>query len=814
MLNLISGNNKILMSKVVINKPGLFHRVLLVLFAVMFIIDLLGQDAGQKVISNFDIYRQGYLQEKIFVHSDKEIYITGEICWFKIYNVDAYHHKLSAVSKIVYVEVMDTANRSVLQAKVEMTDGTGNGSFLIPSNIGSGNYILRAYTSLMKNAGAAYFFEKQITIVNPGKNDWQKPLPKNNNYEVAFFPEGGNLLIGVENRVGFKVNDQYGRGLDFIGLLLNDHGDTVLQFQPFKFGMGSFSFTPQVNTTYTAFVLVPGAQQQQKELPKPSAQGFAMRIDDKQGTVQVTVLSAGQPGQVPVFLFVHTRNIIKVAETGTLKDGQLVFNIDKSKLGDGISHFTVFNQYNEPVCERLYFKKPMQSLLIDPVTDRDYYQQRKKITVDISASVNENKVNAANLSVAVYRLDTLSRLDDESITSYLLMNADLKGSVESPGWYLDNNNDSAAKALDNLVLTQGWRRFKWQEVMTGKKAVLEFLPELYAHTVTGKLSGGKKITEDNEPIGYLAAPGTLTQFKSAQSGADALVKFEMKNFYTNGNVVAQTNYVSDSTYQLNIESPFSSWPAAGKPAPVQLSGKQEALLQSYVSSQVQNAYLTGRLNNFSAPAIDTIPFYGKADESYLLDNYVRFTTIEEVLREYVPSVLVRRSGSSFSLPVIDHGTKFLLPGSPLLLIDGVPIFDFDNFILYDAQKFRKLEVVDRRYISGATIYNGILNFTSYKGDVGNFQLNPHAVMIDYEGLQLKREFYSPLYDTQEKIFSRLPDFRTTLFWAPEIHTDTNGKAQLIFYSSDLPGKYAMVIQGITPDGTTGKSVVFFRVNQP
>ena len=361
------------MSKVVIKKAGRFHCVFLVLLAVMLFNNAQGQEPGQKIISNFDIYRQGYLQEKIFVHSDKETYVTGEICWFKIYNVDAYQHKLSALSKIVYVEVMDAANRSVLQAKVEMNEGTGNGSFLIPSNIGSGNYILRAYTSLMKNAGAAYFFEKQITIVNPGKNDWQNALPKNNNYEVAFFPEGGNLINGVENRVGFKVNDQYGRGLDFIGLLLNDHGDTVLQFQPFKFGMGSFSFTPQANTSYTAFVLVPGAQQQQKELPKSSAQGFAMKTDDKQGTVQVSVFAAGQPEQAPLFLFVHTRNIIKVAEKGTLKNGQLVFNIDKSKLGDGISHFTVFNQYNEPVCERLYFKKPTQSLLIDPITDRDYY---------------------------------------------------------------------------------------------------------------------------------------------------------------------------------------------------------------------------------------------------------------------------------------------------------------------------------------------------------------------------------------------------------------------------------------------------------
>ncbi len=790
-----------------------FCIIFAVLFGSFFCNLATGQDAGKNIVTAFDSYRQSVLQEKIFVHTDKELYITGEICWFKIYNVDAYIHKLSSLSKVGYIEILDTANRSALQAKIELDNGTGNGSFLIPSNLATGNYQLRAYTSLMKNAGADYFFQKQITIVNPGKNDWQNPAPKKLNYEVVLFPEGGNLLAGIENRVGFRVSDQYGRGVDFKGALLNDHGDTVLKFEPLKFGIGNFFFTPQPNIKYTAFVLIPGAPQQQKELPQPYLSGYAMKVDEMDNeTVQVKISSSGQRDQEPVFLFVHTRDLIKVAETGTVKNGQLVFNISKKNLGDGISHFTVFDQHSQPVCERLYFKAPFKTLSVEPITDRDYYQQRKKITVDINSTINDNKV-AADLSVAVYRVDSLSVLDNQSITSYLLMSADLKGSIESPGWYFTNESDTARKALDNLMLTHGWRRFNWQDVTSGKKPVIKFLPEVNGHIVTAKLSGGNS-SAYNKVIGYLSAPGTLTQFKSAEANADGSINFELKNFYTNGNVVAQTNYLFDTSYLLNVESPFSSFYTEKKTAPFQLSNRQESLSQLYVSSQVQNNYLSNRLNTFLYPAIDTTTFYSRADETYLLDNYVRFTTIEEVLKEYVPSVLVRRSGTKFTLPVIDYGTKNILPGSPLVLIDGIPIFDFDKFMIYDAQKYRKLEAVDRRYISGATIYNGILNFTSYKGDVGNFELNPHAVMIDYEGLQLKREFYSPTYETPEKAASHLPDFRTTLYWSPDIKTDANGKAQLIFYSSDLPGKYALVIQGIATDGTTGKSVVFFRVNQP
>lgn len=770
------------------------------------------QDANA-IIAGFESHRQAYLQEKIFVHTDKETYITGEICWFKIYNVEAYLHTLSALSKVGYIEVLDTANRSVLQAKIELKDGVGSGSFLIPSNIGTGNYILRGYTNLMKNTGADYFFEKQVTIINPGKNDWQNTSSKKLSYELALFPEGGNLLAGVENRVGFKVSDLYGRGVDCRGVLLNDKGDTILTFQPFKFGIGNFSFIPQANTTYTAFVLIPGAPQQQKELPKMLTLGYTMKVIDKDSEhVNIIVSAAGIQDGAPALLFVHTRNVIHAAETGILENGQHIFTVDKNKLGDGISHFTVFNQQNQPVCERLYFKKPSHILSIDPVTDRDYYQQRKKITVDISSSINNDKASSSNLSVAVYRVDSLNILDDQSITSYLLLNADLKGYIESPGWYFNNNTDTSKLAMDNLMLTHGWRRFKWQDVLTSKTSVLKFLPEINGRIISGRLTSLRGNAIEGKKIGYFAAPGTLTQFKSTETNENGIANFEMKNFYTNGSVVAQPNYLLDTSSQLNIESPFSQSYSGRSAIPFQLSNKQASLLHMYVSSQVQNSYVPNMLNRFSDISIDTTPFYSNADYTYLLDNYVRFTTIEEVLKEYVPAVLVRRTGTKFTLPVIDHGTKFILPGSPLLLVDGVPIFDFDKFMLYDAQKYRKLEIVDRRYISGATIYNGILNFTSYKGDVGNFELNPHAVMIDYEGLQLQREFYSPSYETPEKAASHLPDFRTTLFWSPDIRTDTNGKAQLVFYSSDLPGKYALVIQGIAAEGTTGKSVVFFRVN--
>src|SRR6478735_8481803 len=109
---------------------------------------------------NFEEYRMRALQEKVFLHTDKSFYLAGEILWFKAYNVDGYFHKSLDLDKVLYVEVIDKNHKAILQAKIEMKEGNGSGSFVLPTSIQSGSYLVRAYTSWMKNFGPDIFFEK------------------------------------------------------------------------------------------------------------------------------------------------------------------------------------------------------------------------------------------------------------------------------------------------------------------------------------------------------------------------------------------------------------------------------------------------------------------------------------------------------------------------------------------------------------------------------------------------------------------------------------------------------------------------------
>jgi len=137
----------------------------------------------------------------------------------------------------------------------------------------------------------------------------------------------------------------------------------------------------------------------------------------------------------------------------------------------------------------------------------------------------------------------------------------------------------------------------------------------------------------------------------------------------------------------------------------------------------------------------------------------------------------------------------------------------DKIIALDPLKIRRLDVVRERYFWGPASAEGIMSYTTYKGDLGGLDMDPHAVVLDYEGLQLQREFYSPVYDTEAKGNSSIPDFRNTLYWNPDIRTGESGHLKLNFYTGDRTGSYMGIVEGISPDGETGYRYFYFEVNK-
>ncbi|MES1223333.1 MAG: hypothetical protein ABUT20_48005, partial [Bacteroidota bacterium] len=718
------------------------------------------------------------------------------------------------ISKLAYVEVLDKNNKPVLQAKIPLKEGDGNGSLQLPVSLNSGKYLFRAYTRWMKNFSPAYFFEKPITIINTRKIYDDTIAKQKNKFDLQFFPEGGNMVNGLQSKIAFRIVNQNGTGISCSGVIINDKGDTTIACNTFKYGMGSFLLTPEQGRTYKAVIKLPDGSQLTQSLPAAYNTGYVMHLAGAGNhQLKITVQSAGNVSPA-VYLFAHTRGSVKLAAAGELRNGNAEFIIDTAKLGEGVSHFTVFNAERRPVCERLFFKKPSQHLELNVSTDLSEYELRKKVNIRISSVDQTEQPMPADMSMAVYRIDSLTQPEDMDISSYLWFGSDLTGNIESAGWYFTAQGAEAAEATDNLMMTQGWRRFRWDDILQNKNPVFEFSPEYKGHIVKGRVVNNA----DGQPVpgieSFLSVVGTKTIFRGAFSDDSGFVKFEMNHFYGNGEIILQTTGQEKGLRHVEIISPFANTYSNTILPSFSLPEKNTAtLFNEHTAVQVQNTYSGNKLKQLIPPAIDTTPFYSEPDHAFLLDDYVRFTTVEEVLREYVPEVNVRKSEGKFYLPVFDNVRKEFFRVDPLILLDGVTVLDADKIMSYDPLKIRKLEVVARMYFYGGMFFGGIVNFITYRGDLTGFELDPHATVIDYETLQMQREFFSPVYETKEQVQGRMPDFRNLLYWSPNVKTGKDGKDEIGFYTSDLPGKYAVVLQGITPAGKTGSKIVYFQVKE-
>jgi len=765
-----------------------------------------------RIKETFNGYRSRFIQDKLFVHTDKGTYIPGEIIWFRIYYLDAVFNRRGTLSKIAYLELLDRDNRPVLQEKISLRPGEAMGSMVVPVNLPSGYYRIRAYTRWMKNFSPDLYFEKPILVVNPLEQHPGTPAPaKDGRYDIQFFPEGGNLVEGISSRVGFRVTDAYGKGLECGGLLINGKGDTILKFRPLIFGIGHFDFTPVKGDTYRAVIHFPGGGNTEKNLPDAYAAGYTLSLvrDAAGGIIVKEKVTAALTGKEN-WLFIHGRSgegrLIKKQAT----EGGVEFGISENDLEDGLNQFTLFDESGAPVCERIYFKYPKHPVGVSLATD-NMFGTRKKIDLRVSVGATGEKDSSADMSLAIYRIDSLQDIDPADIRNWQWLECET-GPVESASWYFNENNKAREEAMDNLLLTQGWRRYAWP-VMTADPAIT-YIPEYNGHLaegrvvdpVTGKALTGKEV--------YLSVPSRRTQVSVTTSNNDGKLKFELRNFYGSSEIILQTNLNTDTTSRIEMTDPFST--QYGRWRLPEFKGNfrnSEAMLYRGIYEQAQRVYHHAAYSRFVSEYADTNTFYFVPDEKYMLDDFTRFQTMEEVIREYVVSTNVLLKRNKFQLYLADRPHESFFTDPPLILIDGVPYFDANELFAQDPKKIRRLDLVNREYNLGGQTYYGIISLTTYQGDLQGVQLDPHTTVLDYPGIPDQREFFSPVYETELQVNSRKPDFRTLLFWVPQIQAKADQPIPISFYSSDVPGKYAVVVQGLSGNGLPLTKVSYFEVKK-
>lgn len=735
------------------------------------------------------------LREKVYLHTDREAYLCGEILWFKAYMV-AGRHTLNGLSKVLYVELIDGAHKPVLQLKIGLKEGVGDGSVYLPFTINSGNYELRAYTSLMKNFGPGSYFHKNICVVNTQQSDSQQGTSSRiNNYAISIRTEGGNLIDGIESKVAVKVTGSDGKGTGLQGVLLDSKNDTVARFQCHRYGIGTFTFTPDSREKYTVAFISSHRRVATASLPEIKKSGYVLSLRQGAGKVFLDVKS-NSAGSSAVVLLGHSHDHIYFSQQKTLSGGLTRFEVDDKALAEGITCFTLFDSERKPVAERLFFKFPdTGNVKATTNLNARVFAKRQKVSVAIGLNDRQLKPVAGNLSLSVYLGSSNLGRTPTDIESYLLLCADINEPIEDAGSYLSAENDRETLA-DDLMLCSGWNgQYRDKQL---------YLPEYEGHLIAATLRNPVSGLPIKDTYGFLSVPGKKVWLYASMSDSTGLIRFNTKNLYGRNELIFQVSPEFKDSCRADFLSPFSdSFSSARIPTLGTFNDSLEAVVSATnLNMQVLNVFSADRLRRFVTPLTDSDAFFGKPDKTYMLDDYTRFTTTEEVLREFIPEIWLFRREGDLKMRVINDQTRGLFDVEPMMLIDGVPFFRSARILHYDPLKIKSIDIVTKRYVWGPASFDGIVNFKTYEGNMTGFSLDPKDIVIDYEGLLEQRKFYMPEYLSNDQVNSSFPDFRNLLFWSPNIYTDkVTGRTRVEFYTSDQKGTYVGSLQGITDDGS-------------
>jgi hypothetical protein len=293
--------------------------------------------------------------------------------------------------------------------------------------------------------------------------------------------------------------------------------------------------------------------------------------------------------------------------------------------------------------------------------------------------------------------------------------------------------------------------------------------------------------------------GDRAKISTGISNEKGEVKFILPVVYDDSKIVFSVADQQEKLYKLEMEDEFENTSAIDFPC-MQLNESMRSDLEARIlAKNIGQGFYTDSTNVYSTADLDTTDFYGTPDARYMLDDYVRFPDMKEILLEFVPEVRVKSpEGDNPSIQVLNDPYKAYFAQNTLVLLDGVAIKNVKDLFAMDPLLLRSIDVVSRKFFLGALQFNGIVHYKSYKKDLAGFALTPNEVIYPFTGVQKSSR---PLFtEFTIKSNKRLPDFKNLLFRDINLNAEKNTNSKFGFYSTDATGNFKVVVRGIDKSG--------------
>lgn len=778
--------------------------------------------------------------EKIYIQTDKPYYTAGENIWFSAYLLNGVTHTTSLKSNVIYVELINERDSIIKEQKIFTESVSAKGDFALPMDLPDGNYLLRAYTNYMRNQSREFFFKKEIPILSlyasEKKDDEETDTIEDEFPDLGFYPEGGYLVNGLSNRVAVKIQNADLDANPVVGIIEDTQGNKITEFETMEFGLGSFQLTPEPGKEYQA-VVSSGDENVVYPLPIPLKEGYVMNTSVSDTDVSISVSSNKKEGLKNILILGHQRGLTVFDFIQEKNTNTMSLKIPKRELIDGVLDIVLFDNSEKPVAERLVYINKKETVFPSVKLFPSSIGTRERVNMGIEVKDKSGAVVPSTVSISITDAILVKHnSNSENIKTWLLMNSDLRGEIKSPNYFfLPEEVSKKNQLLDLTMMTHGWRRFIWQELLV-EGTSQNFTPEdgIYFTGNTRNL----KAPYNNKPSDTkltFRSDGFYQESKSTdKNGYLSYGPFVFNDtldvFIQAGNNISTAN--PDFSDTNIILTPTIERPGVVRDRIITPFEQKINFVESFRHKSRNNVISNYKFDE-KGEMLDEVLLTAKVkteEEKIEIERDKRTRSFKPSHRVVVGEFGAHGASDFMELisnvPGIRIGLKANAETSQDFEINlrGMkPAFFLDNIkvTLEIARTVTQADIdfIDIRNTGHSSAgyaleAQGVIAIYTKKGSRrgGNSIKNIKAGSINFKGTGFynAREFFSPDYAVEQKGPIR-QDLRITLYWNPKIIVNKHRNASASFFTSDEKGSYFVEMEGITETGIPIYQTAFLEV---
>jgi len=512
------------------------HRLCSIFIILLTVLSIKAEDTPttlQEWADRFETFGANVPQEEIFIHMDNSNYFLGDTIFFKAYVRTSNNNRPSNISGLLYVELLNQDGYLVERQRIKLTNGQGRGSVALLDTLYGGYYELRAYTRWQLNWGEyqhphtkfaeEWFYDKKMAYryfrdydklysrvfpvydkpqvpgdyfrdmtVRPLQRYFraEKTEPK---AELTFYPEGGNLVAGATCRVAFEANSEEGKHLKGTVIIRDKEQNVVAKANTENRGRGTFLLDCKADEKYQATFDWEGNTSDQEELPEVIEDGVAIQAEVTNSTIHIALEARGKAATEELGLTASCHGMLKDFQQLGIHSSTTA-DIDLAKLPTGVIQLSVFNAEGRLYADRLIFVRQSgfkpQTITFSGIKAREY---KAFDPIDIKVKGDASGTISVAVREAAHSDYTF---DSGNILTEMLLSSQIKGFVEQPEYFFERNDEKHRRALDLLLMVQGWRRYNWTLMATPGAFELQYNSER-TEMLTGEVNPYTAIEQED-----------------------------------------------------------------------------------------------------------------------------------------------------------------------------------------------------------------------------------------------------------------------------------------------------------------------------